>query len=93
MHVLNRTSRPVRSSQSTQNQQGGGKNRQKVRGTQAAILRLMVEIEIEAGQKIRGLESSMCEGSHYKPQYIQMESFMSNNLSLETLGAVAWITG
>lgn len=52
------------------------RKKKKVKDTQAAILRLIVEIEIQAGQKIRGLEYSMCEGSHYKPQYMQVESFM-----------------
>lgn len=35
----------------------------------------------------------MCEGSHYKPQSMQVETFMLNDLSLETLGDVALITG
>lgn len=79
------------SSQSSHNQQGRGGKKKKDR--RVLILRLIVEIEIQAGQKIRGLQSSMCEGSHYKPQYVQVESFMSNNLLLETLGDVALITG
>lgn len=54
---------------------------------------LIMEIEAPAGQKIRGLESSMCEGSHYKPPSMQEETFMFNDLSLETLGDVALITG
>lgn len=35
----------------------------------------------------------MCEGSHYKPPSMQEETFMFNDLSLETLGDVALITG
>lgn len=78
------------SSVSTHN--GQGCERKPIQDTQAAILRLILEIEAQAGQKIRGLEYSMCEGGHYKPQYMQVEAFMLNHLSLETLGAVAVIT-
>lgn len=79
------------SSVSTHNRQS--QKKKKLKDAQAAILKLMVEIEMQAGQKIRGLESSMCEGSHYKPQCMQVEPFMSNDLSLETLGDVFLITG